>query len=1506
MIKRLKKLLVALAIPVMAFAAPVYHESAKIGGGYGDSGIDLNADGSINADSTITSNKLHLNTNKLLELGTSGEFAWKYNGSKLQLLDASGNEMLNVTDGGTSATLTVGTIAATSVAATAMDFSTATLTGYVPIGNIVGAVGGSPTTKYLRGDGSWATISITGDVTGPGSSVDNAIPRFDSTTGKVIQNGPSGLEATIDDSGNLQLLGALRLKTGSYYAAITPSSMASNQTFTLPATGGTITALGNTINLATSVTGNLPVTSLGGGASGDGTKFFAGDGTWKVPSATGNTYGAASSTTNSIAKFADTTGKVLASYLANAPTVSDYGLVTIPGGLNIPNNNLLTFGSSIQMLYNSTDTVPRFQILNGGGTELVSIGNQFADGYYSSAVTAGRFKVTDSIRMYNQPIWFGEYGSYQAMYSVSDGKFHLQDNSGHDMLNISDMGSTGDMIVTGDLYVGGTFSAATLTANKFIGSGSTTDAVDLATAEVAGTLGSANGGTGNTYFAVSGPASSTKTYTFPNASGSVATSTGLGATAWVLGDIPYANSTPALTALAGNTTSTKKFLSQTGTGSVSAAPSWTALAKADVGLSSVEDTALSTWPGTSNITTLGTVTTGTWNSATKIGLAYGGTNANLSATGGTSQVLKQVSAGAAVTVGQLASSDLSDSSSVVLTTGTQSITGAKTFTSAITGPTPAPGINTAASYISFAGSSSNWPMGLSTIYDSSFVDQYITFNTLLSGGTKAAPTFTGLGGNGGWYIRNYQAAAGVTNFAIGTVPAGTGQAPTDRLTLGATGDATFAGNISAADTKNITLGGATNKFVLANDATNYYIGNVSGTTGIAANSYSGWDFKHRGTSIMSVGYAASPGVTIRSSLTLDTGGTANGTVRLYDQAGNLAQIYPSAGYLAMTVGNGYNFMLSGVTKVGIGSLGLLTANRGITTTGGLTVSNSAELVNNGTASTNPNVEWSAYNGNARVDWGSSAYIRVYRLTSSAWVGASIYQDVPVTIGKRYKLVYTLVAKSVTDATITIGSVRGGGDYYASPGLVEPVQTNTVYFTATTATATIMLGVNAASGSGQTADMDNVSLVEMGDVNATSGTVYAAAASITGGATVGSITAGGGAITGSSAYGTYFDIVNTSTGGIDWAIESSGSSSSIGVGKLAFLSGGSGGSSRFTLDSSGNLSNTGSLSASSYVLGTRFQSNITPWPTDNTPYVNFSSTINGVNGYGTQICMMSDASYLDNLMVFNGKLAGGTRTTPTFDGSGYNGATVLRHDGSNGMFKFVHIGTSASGSAGTGVFGIGSGGDLYTGASYGIHFTDSVGNLLNASVKGTFATGNIAGSDGANVYWKTPKTKPIVLTAAGAMVPDTGGAGTPVQATTGSASYPVYYYSDFSDVADSALEWQLVVPNDYDSSGGGITFTVEYVPVNTSGAVTFGLQALAIATNTSLTTAFPSATTVSGNATTAGYAHVSASGTIAHASIGGTMSAGNLLFIRLSRSVSDANTGVIHVIGVKIEYTPLAY
>lgn len=60
--------------------------------------------------------------------------------------------------------------------------------------------------KYLRvnvGETAveYASISGTGDVVGPASATDNAVARFDSTTGKLIQNS----SVTIDDSGSVNI-----------------------------------------------------------------------------------------------------------------------------------------------------------------------------------------------------------------------------------------------------------------------------------------------------------------------------------------------------------------------------------------------------------------------------------------------------------------------------------------------------------------------------------------------------------------------------------------------------------------------------------------------------------------------------------------------------------------------------------------------------------------------------------------------------------------------------------------------------------------------------------------------------------------------------------------------------------------------------------------------------------------------------------------------------------------------------------------------------------------------------------------------------------------------------------------------------------------------------------------------------------------------------------------------------------------------------------------------------
>jgi hypothetical protein len=94
------------------------------------------------------------------------------------------------------------------------------------------------------------------------------------------------------------------------------------------------------------------------------------------------------------------------------------------------------------------------------------------------------------------------------------------------------------------------------------------------------------------------------------------------------GSIPYntAADTTALLAIGSATT----FLKSTGT-----APSWVSAStlKTDLSLNNVENTAISTFVGSTNITTLGTVATGTWD-ATTIGTTKGGTGLTSFTNGG--------------------------------------------------------------------------------------------------------------------------------------------------------------------------------------------------------------------------------------------------------------------------------------------------------------------------------------------------------------------------------------------------------------------------------------------------------------------------------------------------------------------------------------------------------------------------------------------------------------------------------------------------------------------------------------------------------------------------------------------------------------------------------------------------------------------------------------------------------------------------------------------------------
>lgn len=273
----------------------------------------------------------------------------------------------------------------------------------------------------------------------------------------------------------------------------------------------------------------------------------------------------------------------------NAPSTTGFDVNYFAGGEVNPNlwqkagstNATVTqnhfYGINIQGGGNHTDEIGSAITINNSAFPAITrwgIGVEFVDGCCIQALTVG----AATLGVSNQPSMLLTYKSVDAG-SVSRSASTFSDANGSyymiPALNANILGEDGAGNV---LFISGT----SLGGSKFGLPLLTTAGVTTNTASgLIGTL----AGTSTTL--LHGNASGLPTFSAvsltADVSGSLpATNGGTGQTAYVLGDTLYSPSANTLFRLPGNTTAVKQYLSQTGTGAVSAAPVWASIAGADI------------------------------------------------------------------------------------------------------------------------------------------------------------------------------------------------------------------------------------------------------------------------------------------------------------------------------------------------------------------------------------------------------------------------------------------------------------------------------------------------------------------------------------------------------------------------------------------------------------------------------------------------------------------------------------------------------------------------------------------------------------------------------------------------------------------------------------------------------------------------------------------------------------------------------------------------------------
>ena len=202
--------------------------------------------------------------------------------------------------------------------------------GSVTVGALA-TTGTASSSTYLRGDMAWSSNPL-GDVTGPGSSTDDALAKFDATTGKIIQNS----NATLTDAGVLTVSNiAATINTATQNSVTTMTGLTTIGTVIAGQFGtdaAPLTAYVNAGEIDGAVIGSETPAAITGTAITGTQVDITAQGDLRLQDTTGGQYvaiqAAGTTTTYTLTMpgaVATTTGQALTSTTAGAASWSDVG-----------------------------------------------------------------------------------------------------------------------------------------------------------------------------------------------------------------------------------------------------------------------------------------------------------------------------------------------------------------------------------------------------------------------------------------------------------------------------------------------------------------------------------------------------------------------------------------------------------------------------------------------------------------------------------------------------------------------------------------------------------------------------------------------------------------------------------------------------------------------------------------------------------------------------------------------------------------------------------------------------------------------------------------------------------------------------------------------------------------------------------------------------------------------------------------------------------------------------